>query len=1284
MISIDTGYVLQDAINCLEELRDILDKAAQGDEKSCDRFIGKTADLLACSEPLESPQLKYLLEVISRFSQYAMGVEYVRKMAADMAYALLLAESSMENYSAIDDTLKHQTENLAARLRAAIGDKAPPEHSHLFHCDTSSLSAQLCSELLVNIEKANKLLSASQVDQFHVESILSQTCGVLEVLGLSSARSACESAKGMLAQPGGTSPEMLSSVSIALSDAKFRIKKAIDTGIFVDETHPVADIEEKSVARVVDVGSVRTLSMAMPEQEILAVQPSSANLALNHDFFPSVAGTKSDPADDSGSGKEPDDEMRSIFIEEATAVLESLRTQLHEEKSVDAVRRAFHTLNGSSRMAELGDGGRMGDVAEAIEQMLTRMLKGDFSFNIASLDFISKAEKAFSGWIDALSKNEMKIDGDTWISRANAIYRSPDKNHPPSATSLNRILDVVPSSDVEESFIPLTPDLSFNLSAQNTIPDAVAEKNALEASIDEAKALSVIEEEVASSAIEAGAPSEIEDEIAALIARLEADQAQELTGSEDLIKLSDPRESVVAIASSPAPVAIEALSVEDDVDPQLLSIFIDESEELCPRIEDEFNALQSLSRTPHSIQDENVPIQSLNRLLHTLKGSSRMVGLMRIGEIAHKMEGRILQVGNRLIQPSELQELVSDFSLIVGLVDELRGGVTADLSPEASAITSAPSNSDTTLRVNAETIDHLVNGASEISTIRSGMEVEIKVFHGWLHELTGNISRLKQQLREIEIQAENQMQFKVGSLGNERFDPLEMDRFTRMQELTRFMSESVHDVQTVQQSMLRSFDNLTASISSQSRINKELQQSLMDIRMISFDSVANRFYRIVRQTCREMNKFAKLDISNGAIEIDRGILDKMITPFEHLLRNSIVHGLENQSDRISAGKPAEGVISINVQQENNEVVFTLSDDGAGLNFAKLREKASALGVDVKLAEDADLARLIFMPGLSTASEITEIAGRGVGMDIVRNEISSLGGNIDVSSIAGAGTTFVVRLPLTLVVKRTVMVMAGDQTYAIPLSMVGQVRRIPAVDMSPLIEAGKVEWNEKNYPLHSLSELCGDFDTKPSSGSRSVLLLRSGEQRCALQVDALIGTRDSIVKNIGTQLSRVSGIAGATVNGDGTTIMILDPVQMAHRGLASLPRKSKAAVQSVMPVVMVVDDSLTVRKVTSRLLARAGYQVVLAKDGADALDQIAASRPDIMLVDVEMPRMDGFELTKHIRRDPATRDIKIIMITSRTAAKHRDYALEIGVDEYMGKPYQEDALLLNISSMLSSV
>ncbi|MDW5416283.1 Hpt domain-containing protein [Iodobacter sp. CM08] len=717
----------------------------------------------------------------------------------------------------------------------------------------------------------------------------------------------------------------------------------------------------------------------------------------------------------------------------------------------------------------------------------------------------------------------------------------------------------------------------------------------------------------------------------------------------------------------------------DDIDEQLLPVFIEEADELIQQISASLRGL----RLP---EPDEKDARALARVLHTFKGSARMAGAMRMGEVIHQMESRLLAAGSHY-SASLLDAFDADFDLIQMLADELKGGKKPEEVIAPVAVQQAEVDTSTTIRVKSELMDQLVNQAGEVSIARSRIEAEMLTMKSSLLDLTENVNRLRSQLREMEIQAESQMQAKVKEHeGHEaNFDPLEFDRFTRLQEVTRFIAESVNDVATIQQNLLKNHDDSSSALSQQARMTKELQQSLMRVRMVPFSSLSERLYRLTRQTGKEVGKKVNLELRGGRVEIDRGVLDQMMSPFEHMLRNAIDHGLETTEQRLALGKPEFGEVQVEVRQEGNELVLLLKDDGKGLDLASLRTKGLEKGLINNNASDQMITELIFEPGISTASSLTTLSGRGIGMDVVKNKLGDLGGRIEVSSETGVGTTFTIYLPLTLAVTQVVLVKANGQQYAIPSGMVEQVQEIKLGPLEHIYENRFQEWMDHRYPFAYFPRLLGDTQSVPEQKRyNTVILLRSGSSRMALHVDELLRNQEVVVKAIGPQLARIPGVTGATVLGNGDVVMIMNPLSLLARGetRSTAIHISPEALKTT-PVVMIVDDSLTVRKITGRLLAKEGFQVLTAKDGLDALQQLSDIKPDVMLVDIEMPRMDGFEFTRNVRANEGTRHIPIIMITSRTADKHKNYAFELGVNTFLGKPYQEEELLGHIRGFIQA-
>jgi chemosensory pili system protein ChpA (sensor histidine kinase/response regulator) len=550
-----------------------------------------------------------------------------------------------------------------------------------------------------------------------------------------------------------------------------------------------------------------------------------------------------------------------------------------------------------------------------------------------------------------------------------------------------------------------------------------------------------------------------------------------------------------------------------------------------------------------------------------------------------------------------------------------------------------------------------------------------------LRDLSESVTRLRNHLREVEIQAETQMLSQQAVVADNAagFDPLELDRFTRFQEATRMLAESVDDVAAVQHSLRLNLEHTDTALAAQARLNRSLSQRLLHARMVPFDSIAERLHRVVRQAARDTGKSVNLDIRAGHIEMDRSVLEKIAGSIEHLLRNGVAHGIEDETARYRAGKPMPGRLSIALSQTGNDVCIDIEDDGAGLDFERIRRRGieSGLLAQDAPAEPAMLIPLLFHAGFSTAAEVTQLSGRGVGLGVVKTDINALGGRIDVTSEAGKGTRFRLTLPLTLALTQAALVQAGGRRYAIPATMLEQAIRQTPEAMDAIRQAGRLEVQGAFYPWHYLSHLLDDRAASPAPNGW-LLQIKSGTDCLALAVDGFDEPREIVVKPLGPQLSRVPGLLGATVMADGEIVLLFNPIALLMRTAAwqaaALSPVSKPAAIETQPVVMVVDDSLTVRKITSRLLSRHGYRVLTARDGVDALEQLRTEMPAVLLVDIEMPRMDGFALTRAVRTDARLAHLPIIVITSRIAEKHRQHAFEAGVNHYLGKPYNEDELL----------
>ena len=790
----------------------------------------------------------------------------------------------------------------------------------------------------------------------------------------------------------------------------------------------------------------------------------------------------------------------------------------------------------------------------------------------------------------------------------------------------------------------------------------------------------------------------------------------------------------------------------DAIDFELFPIFEEEAEELLPQLG---GAMRQWSARPDNMSAR----MEVLRALHTLKGSARLAGALRLGEMAHRIESDIEYLGSEITNARELVPLLGRFDAMQATFENLRhpaaqeprelevtestptalmavpvaaveatdvatvdtdgSPIHSDVArsdgnqltepavrrmdipaPQAMALQALRQSSTASIRVRSQLLDRMVNQAGEVMITRSRLEAELSQLRSALGDMSGNLNRLRQQLRDIEVQAESQMQSRLAQAKESQasFDPLEFDRFTRVQELTRMMAESVNDVATVQRTLQRTVDATEDDLVAQARQTRELQRDLLRTRMVEFEGISDRLYRVVRQASKDTGKQVKLDLLGGTIEMDRGMLDRMTPAFEHLLRNCVAHGIESPEARLAAGKDPVGLITVHLKHEGNDVSVVFSDDGRGLDLDRIREKAVGLGLIPAdhLLNDQDAANLIFLAGFSTAAQVTELSGRGIGMDVVRSEVNALGGRIETTTAAGKGSHFNLVLPLTTAVTQVVMIRAGSLSVGVPANVVETVRRTSAAELQHAYKTGTLDVGGEAIPFFWSGALlqASRQSSEVQAKATQVVIFRSAAQRVALHVDEVLGNREVVVKNLGPQLSRLPGLAGMSVLASGAVVLIYNPVALAAvygpqarlwsvdqfegpaEGESSDAVKSPAliAVAPQVPLILVVDDSITVRRVTQRLLQREGYRVVMAADGLQALERLQDERPAVVLSDIEMPRMDGFDLARNIRADARLAGLPIVMITSRIAEKHREHAMSLGVDHYLGKPYSEDELM----------
>jgi len=647
-----------------------------------------------------------------------------------------------------------------------------------------------------------------------------------------------------------------------------------------------------------------------------------------------------------------------------------------------------------------------------------------------------------------------------------------------------------------------------------------------------------------------------------------------------------------------------------------------------------------------------------------------------------------MAAGHEMLTGQSLEASDSENDAVEDLADESESSVDSVFAYQPEVVPVQQRQQDVA-RISTSNLETLLNQAGEISIYRSRIEQELSNSNLNLAELARTIQRIKEQLRKMEIETEATIlhQYREETDRGD-FDPLEMDRYSNVQQLSRALAESVNDLHSLESLLELQIRETEALLLQQSRVMTDLQDNLMRVRMVPFARYAPRYARIVRQISNEIGKEVELNVSGADSEIDRQVIERMQAPLEHMIRNAVIHGIEKPEDRIAKNKDPEGTIELKLGRDGAQLLLELQDDGAGLDLDRIRTKALGLGLISSEQEitDADLAQLILTSGFSTATTVTQNAGRGVGMDVVASEIKQLGGSMQIFTEKDRGTRFLMRLPFTRAINHALLVRVGEENYALPIHKVDGVAKMSLSEVQRLLASENpiYRYADQDYQVKNLAQLVGlnnvAFD--PDEQQLSVIMVTGGDHHAALVINELIGSREVVIKPVGPQITSIRGVSGATILGDGQIVIILDLDALLGVQLQDISVVEPLTEVADQALIMVVDDSITVRRVTERLLERNKMQVLTARDGLDALNVLQENMPDLILMDIEMPRMDGYELAEHVRKDERIKHIPIIMITSRTGDKHRNRAMEIGVDDYLGKPYREDQLLAAIEPHLN--
>jgi len=786
---------------------------------------------------------------------------------------------------------------------------------------------------------------------------------------------------------------------------------------------------------------------------------------------------------------------------------------------------------------------------------------------------------------------------------------------------------------------------------------------------------------------------------------------------------------------------------QQNINLELLEVFSLEAEEHLRNIS---TLLSELEKKP----EQRDSLQGVRRSVHTLKGAAGVVGFKEISQLAHRMEDLldILYEGGYKLDAEKIdllfasadaledmaggsardtQELYIRYSALLDNITPIENFIPSCEESQANAdflenITEQEKNIDKIsesilpskqniaqvkkrdmVRVPLERLNELVRLVSELVITRTTFEQYMNRFvHDTVDELNPSIKRLQQVSSNLETK------YEVSTLGDGswaydlrnnhtppssnsyEFDELEFDRYTEFHQLSRALTETVGDIKMLSGGLESSIGDFKSILNRQALLSSEIQDKLMRIRMIPMSTLETRLHRTVRTIAGEQNKLVELVLEGKNTELDKTMLEEISAPLLHLLRNAVDHGIESPEARMAIKKNKKGCINLKTFNDGNSIVIQVRDDGTGLNANKIRSKAVNGGyiteTDAARLNDEELYSLIFLPGFSTAEKITEVSGRGVGMDIVKNNVEKLKGSLTLNSTPGEGSVFSIRLPMTLAITRALLVGVQDKIFAIPTDSVIQILRIEEDDIEYIGKKPVIRVGKQVYSLVSLGEVLKICKSSYKDENHlTVLIFSIGGKKVAVAPDSLHGEHEIVVKTLGNHLCQVHGITGATIMGDGSTVLILNPMELFE----DMVSQTGNAIQKPKPeikaagtehrktvsnelTIMIVDDSVSVRRVLSNLLKSAGWQTVTAKDGLDALENIQSFKrlPDAILLDIEMPRMNGYELLSTLRRQALYKNIPIIMSTSRSGKKHRKKAMELGASEYIIKPCQDEVLI----------
>jgi chemosensory pili system protein ChpA (sensor histidine kinase/response regulator) len=1055
-------------------------------------------------------------------------------------------------------------------------------------------------------------------------------------------------------------------------------------------------------------------------------KPSEFNVLIPQD----VAVTHDDVAEQVGEissehlnyplDSENDSELLEIFMEEAEELVQEIDQSFtswvkntKDKEPLKALQRHLHTLKGGARMARVES---LGDYTHELETVYERLVDNKERTSDVLVRFLRHAQDQVAQQVDQLIQSKSSFFTPTETLILQQFIKSRDiqvlqsyfdliEANRSTGNSSNEVIQPVAKTLIAEAVVLPNIDVST--------PEKLAPQQAVPIVKNEPVYQKLGQMQVLAEAWEEGNapdPDVLEiflDEAGEIIDLTSTQLSKWLKGSSQSNDpshkklLQDLQRNLHTFKGGARMAGVDSLG---DLSHEMEFVYEDLAlgkREVSPAIGQLLNQSHDWLADAIAVLDRGERPQMPTPLIDALKLFRKDPSLLASSIQPKPTDVHVVEVEKPIeVAKKNVKTVVQTEPLVVSL-NESGLPPTTGLFPKKHE---SDVSSTEMVRVSASLMEKMINLAGENAISRARIEMELTGFSTTVDEMGLAIQKISEQLRRMDGELESQIIARHidevsthDSVQYQDFDPLEMDQYSSINQLSKSLAESVSDLLDFKNTLVEKSRDSESLLLQQSRIQTELQEGLMSSRLVPFSRLVPRLQRVVRQTSTELGKPVELVILNAEGELDRSVLERMVAPLEHMLRNAVDHGIESPDNRALHQKPEKGTVTLSVLREGSEVIITLQDDGGGINVDAVRRKALERGIIDETSEqtDFDIMQFIFHAGLSTAAHVTQISGRGVGMDVVQSEIRQLGGVVTVDSIAGKGTCFTLRLPLTVAVTDALRVRVGDRIFAVSLSQIERIVRINTTELENFYQSNQQTYkvDDQEYRLRYLGELIGGSHTPTLYGQNvpsPLLLIKYEGQRFAIQVDQLIGSREEmVIKPVGLQLASVSSVSGATILGNGSVVIILDLVALARSAgtiarLRAIPQAEmkEASVNIVQKqVIMVVDDSVTVRKVTTRLLERHGYQVIQAKDGVDAMSKLEDTHPDLMLLDIEMPRMDGFEVATLVRHNPILAYLPIIMITSRTGEKHRERAFSVGVNGYMGKPFQEQILLENISDLL---